>query len=131
MAMSSQCKATTKGGERCRAAAGQGGLCSLHADPGRAAELGRRGGRKNRRFQVAMDDTPLRVPTTAEDVRRVLGEIMAEVRAKRLEPKLGTTLGYLGTALLKAIEVSDLEKRLERLERGDVPNGNRKPIEQT
>ena len=49
---------------------------------------------------------------------------MAEVRAKRLEPKLGTTLGYLGTALLKAIEVSDLEVRIGRLEAETRKNGS-------
>ena len=67
----------------------------------------------------------MRVPQTAQDVRQALSEIMAEVRAKRLEPKLGTTLGYLGTALLKAIEVSDLEVRIGRLEA--EANKNRSP----
>jgi hypothetical protein len=31
-----------------------------------------------------------------------------------MDPKLGTTLGYLGTSLLKAFEVSDLSERLRR-----------------
>jgi hypothetical protein len=39
-----RCKATKRTGERCRAFAGSGGLCALHADPGRAREIGRRGG---------------------------------------------------------------------------------------
>jgi len=34
-----------------------------------------------------------------------------------MDPKLGTTLGYLGTSLLKAIETSDIELRLAKLER--------------
>ena len=48
----------------------------------------------------------------------MLAGAMAEIRAGRMDPKLGTTLGYLGTSLLKAIETSDIEERLEKLEHG-------------
>ncbi len=41
---------------------------------------------------------------------------MAEVRAGKMDPKLGTTIGYLGMALLRAFEVTDLEERLEKME---------------
>jgi hypothetical protein len=41
---------------------------------------------------------------------------MAEIRAGKMDPKLGTTLVYLGTSLLRAIETSDIEARLARLE---------------
>ena len=115
--MSKKCKATAKSGKRCRAAAGSNGLCFLHANPTMAAELGRRGGRRNRRFSPAADDTPLFVPKTAADVSQFLGEMMAEIRAQRLDPKIASTLGYLGTALLKAIEVTDLTRRIEKLEK--------------
>jgi len=40
---------------------------------------------------------------------------MAEIRAGKTDPKLGTTLGYLGTSL-QAIETPDIEPRLARLE---------------
>jgi hypothetical protein len=33
-----------------------------------------------------------------------------------MDPKLGTTLGYLGTSVLKVIETSDPEQRLAKLE---------------
>ena len=56
------------------------------------------------------------VPESAGDVKRMLAESMAEVRTRRMDPKLGSTLGYLGTALLRAFEVADFEERLERLE---------------
>jgi hypothetical protein len=36
-----------------------------------------------------------------------------------MDPKLGSTLGYLGTALLRAFEVAEIEQRLERLEQRD------------
>jgi hypothetical protein len=46
----------------------------------------------------------------------MLAETMADIRAGRMDPKLGSTLGYLGTALLRAFEAAGLEQRLERLE---------------
>ncbi len=65
-------------------------------------------------------------PRNACDVKNLLAEVMAEIRAGRMDPKLGTTLGYLGTSLLKAIETSDIEERLEKLE-----NGLKKPTQET
>lgn len=56
------------------------------------------------------------VPQNATDVKNLLADVMAEIRAGKMDPKLGTTLGYLGTSLLKAIETSDIEQRLARLE---------------
>ena len=49
----------------------------------------------------------------------MLAETMADTRAGRIDPKLGSTLGYLGMSLLRAFEVADLEQRLERLEQKD------------
>jgi len=46
----------------------------------------------------------------------MLAEAMAAIRAGKMDPKLATALGYLGSSLLKAIEVADLEQRLEQLE---------------
>jgi len=54
-ATNGRCKAMTKAGGFCAAPAMKGGqFCSLHADPGRAAELGRKGGMGNR--HVYQDD---------------------------------------------------------------------------
>jgi hypothetical protein len=62
------------------------------------------------------DGKEVATPQTASDVKNLLAEVMAEIRAGKMDPKLGTTLGYLGASLLKAIETSDIEQRLERLE---------------
>jgi hypothetical protein len=56
------------------------------------------------------------VPKSAGDVKRILAETMADIRAGTMDPKLGSTLGYLGMALLRAFEVADLEGRLEKME---------------
>ncbi len=111
-----QCKATTSSGERCKAKPHKNGLCFFHSDPKKAAELGRKGGRRNRHnYETPMH---LSAPESAGDVKRMLADAMAEIRAGRMDPRLGITLGYLGTSLLKAIETSDIEARLEKLEHG-------------
>ena len=46
------CKALTRAGKHCRARATEGGLCYFHANPNRAVELGRLGGRKSHRQQT-------------------------------------------------------------------------------
>ncbi len=115
------CNAKTKVGRPCAAPAVKGGrFCSLHADPYRAAELGRRGGARNR-HAYENDGREVAAPQTASDVKDLLAETMAEIRAGKMDPKLGTTLGYLGTSLLKAIEISDIEQRLAKLEATSEP----------
>src|SRR5438093_8057011 len=110
-----RCRATTKAGEPCPVAATSSGLCYLHDDPKRAAEMGRRGGLKNRR--VIPDDSAEMPPLNpAEDVRAMLATLAKDVRARRVEARIATSLGQLANSLLRAIEVADLEKRLARLE---------------
>ena len=110
-----QCKATTSSGGRCKARPHKDGLCFFHSDPKRAAELGRKGGRRNRHTYDAPLQ-PVAVPESAGDVKRMLAETMADIRAEKMDPKLGSTIGYLGMALLRAFEAADLEQQLERLE---------------
>lgn len=110
------CKAVTKNGMLCRAKPTKSGFCVLHSSPGLAAELGRRGGRRNGSSLPMEDEQHIEPPHTAEEVQRMLAEAMVEIRQGRLDPKVGTTLGYLGTALLKAIELHELECRLAALE---------------
>jgi hypothetical protein len=49
----------------------------------------------------------------------MLAQAMADIRAGRMDPKLGSTIGYLGMSLLRAFEVAEFEQRLERLEQRD------------
>src|SRR5664279_3297616 len=121
-----KCRAKTKAGVQCAAPAVRGGLhCALHADPDRAAQLGRKGGANNRKVYKG-NEREIPAPQNARDVKNFLSEAMAEIRAGKMDPKLGTTLGYLGTSLLKAIETSDIEERLEKLE-----HGHKSPTQET
>jgi hypothetical protein len=55
-------------------------------------------------------------PQSAQEVRTALGQLISDVRARRLDPKAAGTLGYLANVLLKSIEISDVEGRLAALE---------------
>ena len=115
--MNSTCNAKTTAGKRCRAAAVKGGLCSLHADPKLAAEMGRKSGQARRsKDLLAQERAELSPPRTAQEVRVALGQFISDVRSRRLDPKVAGTLGYLANVLMKSIEVADIETRLAALE---------------
>ena len=115
--MNGTCQAPTNAGERCRAVAVKDGLCALHANPKLAAEMGRKSGRARRSRDLGEQPHPeLAPPRTAQEVRTALGQFISDVRARRLDPKVASTLGYLSNVLLKSIEVSDVEERLAALE---------------
>ena len=44
---------------------------------------------------------------------------MAGIHAGRLEPRIRSVIAYLGTALLKAMETTDYQERIEALEEFD------------
>lgn len=114
--MSKRCEAMTKAGNRCKAIAVEHGLCAFHSDPTRAARLGRKGGRKNRR-KVSYRVKQFSPPRTAKEIKEILSTTMADIQNGRTEPKIGSVLAYVGAALLKAIETTELEERVDALER--------------
>ena len=113
------CKGTTKAGSPCTARAAANGFCFFHDNPARAVELGRLGGLKNRHSTFPPDDKLVSVPVTAKDVRALLAEALSEVRNRRLDPRVASTMAYVAGALLKALETEELESRIEELERND------------
>jgi hypothetical protein len=114
--MSQNCRAKTKRGAPCRAAVVHGTtFCPLHGDPGKAAELGRMGGRKNRHY-VEPDLPTLSPPSTPEEVKTMLAQAVVDVRMKKLDPRLASALTSMCGVLLKAMETTDLEQRIRQLE---------------
>ena len=75
----------------------------FHANPDKAAELGRDGGRR-RKHTYEQATEQIAPPESAADVRRMLAETMAEVKAGRMDPKVANTVAYVGTVLLRAYE---------------------------
>lgn len=99
-----KCGATTKAGRQCATPVVRGGMyCALHADPERAAELGREGGIHSRKVYVG-DDQEVSIPTSVGEVKKMLAETMARVRSGKTDPGIGRTVAYLATALLRAYE---------------------------
>lgn len=123
-----RCKKTKRDGKRCGARALTGNqFCALHADPGKAAALGSRGGRRRALSNDGEHDTspPVELPKTAEGVRDLLAEAITQVRRRKLDTKIGNALAYVASSLLRAIELGDLESRLKALEeRNGVSHGN-------
>jgi hypothetical protein len=110
------CKALTNAGKPCRAAATAGGLCFFHANPNKAAELGRKGGRSNR-HPVAENVDPLPRLDNANAIRDAAAQVIAEVHSGKLHQKIGSSLGPLLSLLLRAVETSDQEQRIKDLEK--------------
>ncbi len=77
--------------------------------------MGRKGGLKNRHV-VPDDNVELPPLNTAEDVKLMLAKLAHDVRSRRVEPRVATSIGQIANSLLRAIETADLEKRLAKLE---------------
>jgi hypothetical protein len=60
---------------------------------------------------------PKRRLKTMEDVRRYLANLINRTEAGKVEPGTAGKLGYLASILTRVIEGSDLEKRVEALEK--------------
>jgi hypothetical protein len=117
-----RCRAKTKSGQPCRAAATPGGLCFFHANPDKASELGRLGGRANRHASGENVD-PLPTLDNATAVRDTVGRLIADVHAARIHPRIAAALTALLSLQLRAIETTDiarLERRLARLENPEL-----------
>lgn len=123
-----KCHAKNKTGKPCGApAVGVTDRCVMHS--GRAAALGRKGGRRRTVYgrEALKEFEP---PRTAAELRELLAHSMVEIRHGKLDPKLANSISYLGTGFLRALEVSDLEARLRALETS-TEDGHGKPEAQS
>jgi hypothetical protein len=77
------------------------------------------GGRKNR-HRVAELVVPL--PLKSESVREILAQAILDVRSNALTPRSASALAQLSNSLLRAIQVTELEERLAKLERAVEEN---------
>src|SRR5262245_34918983 len=108
-----RCRASKADGSPCRGSARPGSdFCTFH-DPARAEgrRAGRRAGGEARRARKAVPPLPGGVPPAsaedlplaeARDVKGLLVRCINDLRAGRLEPKVGNAVGYLAGLLLKA-----------------------------
>ena len=73
------------------------------------------GGRKNRHY-LDTEEVKIAPPSTPEAVKNLLAQALVDVRAKRLDPRTASALTYMCSALLKAVESTDLQRRVAHLE---------------
>jgi hypothetical protein len=110
-----RCKAVAKSGKRCRAAATAGGLCFFHANPDKASELGRMGGRSKRHYGENADPLPNLDNVLA--VRDTVARLIADVYAGKIHPRIAASLAPLMNLQLRVMETTDLERRVAKLEK--------------
>ena len=117
-----RCKGKTRRGEPCRAAAMEGGLCFFHANPNKAAEPDRVGGRKNRQPFAGIPDLPQDLKT-AKGVRDENARLIEKVYARKIPSRIAACLGSLLNLQMRVIPLTNLEERVAKLEqaRGDGP----------
>jgi len=86
----------------------------MHSQAGRAAELGRRSGEARK----TSESEPLFLvpPKTGGDLHNALGQIFAKVSSGDMDSRIGRTLGYIASVLVKTTELSDHEVRLRTIE---------------
>jgi predicted nucleic acid-binding protein len=58
--------------------------------------------------------------STSEDIRREMAKVYRETRCNKILPTNGTKLVYMLINILKAYEVTEIEKRLTDLELADL-----------
>ena len=114
MRRQNRCKGRTKAGKPCGAAATAGGLCFFHANPNKASELGRIGGRSKYHVTVETAD-PLPPLDTAAAVLDTGSRLYADVLAGKVPPRVAASLAPLMNVLLRASEMANLEQQLARL----------------
>ncbi len=110
----SRCSGKTKAGKPCRAAATAGGLCFFHANPKKAIELGRIGGRRKGRTSdptgvllASLDSIPA--------VQEVLPRLISGVISGEIHPRVASALAPLLTLQLR-VQESAFEQRVRALE---------------
>jgi hypothetical protein len=113
--LDSRCSALAKTGKPCRAAATAGGLCFFHANPKKASELGRIGGRR-KRLSTAENAAPLPKLESVIEVRDAVAQLIADVYAGKMNPRVAANLAPLLNLQLRAIETTDFERRLALVE---------------
>jgi len=70
--------------------------------------------------EVVEDPIPRINLATSEDIRREMAKVYRETRCNKILPSNGTKLVYMLISILKAYEVTEIEKRLTDLELADL-----------
>lgn len=117
--MAKQCAFTFESGTQCRGYAVEGSLYCLSHDPDlKEARIARskKGGEATSYEKLELALPPLAI-VNASDVVSAAIQTINEVRAGNLPPKVASTIGYLLGVALKGFEQSELQNRVQTIER--------------
>ena len=112
-----QCKFIKSNGKQCNAnAMRDSGFCFTHNPATKEAkkEAVTKGGKSPKKNYNPL--LPVKIEDSA-DVAQLLSKTINEVRAGEIDLRVANCIGYLSGHLIKALEVSDLEKRVEEIEK--------------
>ncbi len=113
-----RCNGRTKTGKPCRAAAMDSGLCFLHSNPNKAAELGRIGG-QNSRYGPSESADPLPPMDTVFAVKARIERIADDLYSNKLSPKVAAVLVTVLTLQIRVLEltdkVTDTKQKVEKM----------------
>jgi len=112
------CKAKKPDGTDCQSAALPGSEYCFFHDPAKAEkrrEAQSLGGRHNHMKTLAPDAPDVKIEKI-QDAVPLLSETINQVRKGEIDPRVANSVGYLANVIIKAVEQSDIEKRLEEIE---------------
>jgi hypothetical protein len=110
-----RCRSRTKEGKPCHAAATEGGLCFFHANPNKASELGRIGGR-SKRHAAAEGCDPLPPLDTPIAVRDRVDRLFADVYSGKLRSSVARDLAPLLSLQLRVTDKTDVVEKIAKLQ---------------
>jgi hypothetical protein len=103
-----------------------GGLCYFHANPDKASELGKRGGRaRGPSGAQIVAEYVARPLKSVDDVTRLLADTINDLRSGAIDSRLANTVGFLAGGMLKAFQQGEIEGRLRAME--TVLSSNKSP----
>jgi hypothetical protein len=110
-----RCKAMTKNGAPCKAAPMASGFCFLHGNPSRASELGRIGGKQNRRERRPSADALPKLDGPRSALER-LQWIFEESMAGSIRPAVANILMKVTDLQTRVWEKTRLEQQIAELQ---------------
>src|ERR1035438_7925702 len=110
-----RCKTITKNGTPCKAAPMASGFCFLHGNPNRASELGRIGGRQNRRERTPSGYAPPKLDGLGSALER-LQWIFDESMAGSMRPAVANILMKVTDLQTRVWEKTRLEQQIAELQ---------------
>jgi hypothetical protein len=122
------CKAKKQNGTDCQAVPLPGSKYCFFHDPAKAEkrrEAQSLGGRHNHMRTLDTDAPDMKIET-CHDTIPLLSETINQVRKGQIDPRVANAIGYLANVVIKAVEQSDIEKRIEEIE-GIVKTNRPKP----